>query len=173
MVAVRHRLACRHGGGRCRWSVGYVDLPTIWRSSDACPCTLNAYTNATYALGCRRCRQRNTAEVTALLTRDNVVKFLAQSRASGLSPRSVARRMAGLRAFCRYLKQEKVLPVDPLLDLQTPRLPQRLPHFLSLDEVDRCFANPAWRRHGATGTRRCWRRSMPRGCVCRNWCLCR
>jgi len=86
--------------------------------------------------------QRSNAEVAALLTRDNVVKFLAQSRAAGLSPRSVARRMAGLRAFCRYLKQEEVLPVDPLLDLQTPRLPERLPHFLSLDEVDRLLRQP-------------------------------
>jgi integrase/recombinase XerD len=86
--------------------------------------------------------QRSNVEVAALLTRDNVVKFLAQSRASGLSPRSVARRMAGLRAFCRYLKQEEVLPVDPLLDLQTPRLPERLPHFLSLDEVERLLCQP-------------------------------
>ncbi len=86
--------------------------------------------------------QRSNAEVAALLTRDNVVKFLAQSRAAGLSPRSVARRMAGLRAFCRYLKQEEVLPVDPLLDLQTPRVPERLPHFLSLDEVDHLLRQP-------------------------------
>jgi integrase/recombinase XerD len=98
--------------------------------------------------------QRSNAEVAALLTRDNVVKFLAQSRASGLSPRSVARRMAGLRAFCRYLKQEEVLPVDPLQDLQTPRLPERLPHFLSLDEVDRllrqpCLETPRGRRDAA------------------------
>ena len=92
----------------------------------------------------------NNAEVAALLTRDNVVRFLARSRASGLSPRSVARRMAGLRAFCRYLKQEEMLPVDPLLDLQTPRLPRRLPHFLSLDEVDRLLCQP--------------RLETPRGC---------
>src|SRR5262245_7593574 len=68
--------------------------------------------------------QGGNAAVAALLTRDNVLKFLAQSRASGLSPRSVARRMAGLRAFCRYLKQEEVLAIDPLMDLQIPRLPQ-------------------------------------------------
>jgi integrase/recombinase XerD len=86
--------------------------------------------------------QRRNAEVATLLTRDGVVKFLDRSRASGLSPRSLARRMAGLRAFCRYLKQEGVLAVDPLLDLQTPRPPQRLPHFLSLDEVERLLRRP-------------------------------
>jgi integrase/recombinase XerD len=86
--------------------------------------------------------QRRNAEVATLLTRDGVVKFLDRSRASGLSPRSLARRMAGLRAFCRYLKQEGVLAVDPLLDLQTPRPPQRLPHFLSLDEVEHLLRRP-------------------------------
>jgi integrase/recombinase XerD len=84
----------------------------------------------------------NSAEVAALLTRDNVVSFLAQSHASGLTPRSIARRLAGLRAFCRYLVHEAVLSVNPLIDMQTPRLPQRLPHFLSLDEVDRLLRQP-------------------------------
>jgi integrase/recombinase XerD len=52
--------------------------------------------------------------------------------------------MAGLRAFCRYLRQEGVLATDPLLDLESPRLPQRLPHFLSIDEVDRLLRQPRW-----------------------------
>jgi integrase/recombinase XerD len=86
--------------------------------------------------------QLGNAEAFALLTRDNVVKFLAQNRASPLSPRTLARRMASLRAFCRYLTQEKALSIDPLLDIQTPRLPQRLPHFLSLDEVERLLRQP-------------------------------
>jgi integrase/recombinase XerD len=77
-----------------------------------------------------------------MLSRDGVLRFLAQSRACGLSPRSLARRMAGLRAFCRYLRQEGVLTVDPLLDVETPRLPQRLPHFLNLDEVDSLLRQP-------------------------------
>jgi integrase/recombinase XerD len=91
------------------------------------------------------------AEVTALFTRDNVVEFLAQSRASGLSPRSIARRVAGLRAFCRYLQHEAVLAVDPLVDLQAPRPPQRLPQFLSLVEVERLLSQP--RRETPRGRR--------------------
>ncbi len=86
--------------------------------------------------------QRGNSPVAGMLSRDSVLRFLAQSRACGLSPRSLARRMAGLRAFCRYLRQEGVLVTDPLLDLKTPRPPQRLPHFLSLDEVDRLLRQP-------------------------------
>jgi integrase/recombinase XerD len=86
--------------------------------------------------------EHGNSEAAGMLTRDGVLRFLAQSRASGLSPRSLARCMAGLRAFCRYLRQEGVLAIDPLLDLETPRLPQRLPHFLSIGEVDRLLRQP-------------------------------
>jgi integrase/recombinase XerD len=130
------------GGGEMsleRWVSGFTHYLAVERR-------LSLHTQRVYERDVRAwlqaLPQRSNAEVAALLTRDNVVKFLAQSRAAGLSPRSVARRMAGLRAFCRYLKQEEVLPVDPLLDLQTPRLPERLPHFLSLDEVDRLLRQP-------------------------------
>jgi integrase/recombinase XerD len=47
-----------------------------------------------------------------------------------------------LRAFCRYLRQEGVLATDALLDLETPRIPQRLPHFLSVEEVDCLLRQP-------------------------------
>ncbi len=82
------------------------------------------------------------SEAAMLLTRDGVVRFLAESRASGLSARSLARRLAGLRAFCRYLRQEGVIATDPLLDLSTPRVAQRLPHVLSVDEVERLLRQP-------------------------------
>jgi integrase/recombinase XerD len=81
-------------------------------------------------------------DVSTLLTRDGVLRFLAQSRADGLSPRSLARQLAGLRAFGRYLRQEGVLATDALLDLETPRIPQRLPHFLSVEEVDGLLRQP-------------------------------
>lgn len=82
------------------------------------------------------------AEGPRLLTREAVLRFLGQSRARGLSARSLARRLAGLRAFCRYLRQEGVLATDPLVDLETPRIPRRLPHFLSCEEVERLLRQP-------------------------------
>jgi integrase/recombinase XerD len=122
-----------------RWVTGFTHYLAVERR-------LSPHTQRVYERDVRAwlgaLPQRRNAEVATLLTRDGVVKFLDRSRASGLSPRSLARRMAGLRAFCRYLKQEGVLAVDPLLDLQTPRPPQRLPHFLSLDEVEHLLRRP-------------------------------
>ena len=89
-----------------RWVSGFAYYLAVERR-------LSPSTQRVYERDVRTCLlalpQRSNIEVDALLTRDNVVEFLAQSRASGLSPRSVARRLAGLRAFCRYLKQEEVL----------------------------------------------------------------
>jgi integrase/recombinase XerD len=122
-----------------RWITGFTDYLAVERR-------LSLHTQRVYERDVRAwlraLPQRGNAEVAGVLTRDSVLRFLAQSRASGLSPRSLARRMAGLRAFCRYLRQEGVLAADPLLDLETPRLSQRLPYCLSIDEVDRLLRQP-------------------------------
>jgi integrase/recombinase XerD len=95
-------------------------------------------------------RRQGHAGVTEALSRPFLLGYLADSRQHGLSPRSLARQLAGLRAFCRYLRQEGVLASDPLSDLDTPRVSPRLPHVLSIDEVDRLLRQP--------------RLDTPRGC---------
>jgi integrase/recombinase XerD len=78
----------------------------------------------------------------AMLNRAHLRRFLARSRDGGLSPRSLARRMAGLRAFCRFLHREGALAVDPLLDIDLPPLPPPLPRFLTVAEVERLLRQP-------------------------------
>jgi integrase/recombinase XerD len=122
-----------------RWVTGFAHYLAVERR-------LSLQTQRVYARDVRTWLRTiapdGEAATAAVLTRDAVLRFLAHSRARGLAPPSLARRMAGLRAFCRYLRQEGVLAVDPLLDLETPRLPQRLPHFLGVDEVDRLLRQP-------------------------------
>ncbi len=87
-------------------------------------------------------RRRGGADMTEVLTRPSLLKFLDHSQAQGLSPRSLARRMASLRAFCRFVRQEGGLAIDPMADLDTPRIAPRLPRLLSVDEVDRLLRQP-------------------------------
>jgi integrase/recombinase XerD len=54
-----------------------------------------------------------------------------------LSARTVARRYSALRMFHRFLVQEKILSKDPTAALLSPRLPLRLPHALSVEDVRR------------------------------------
>ena len=122
-----------------RWVTGFLHFLAVERR-------LSVHTQRVYARDVRAwirtMPQHEGADIVTALTRDTVLSFLAQSRAGGLSPRSVARRLAGLRAFCRYLRQEGVLATDPSLDLETPRIRPRLPYVLGLDEVDCLLRQP-------------------------------
>jgi integrase/recombinase XerD len=122
-----------------RWVAGFTDYLAVERR-------LSLQTQRVYERDVRAwlhaLPNHGDADGLPMLTRDGVLRFLDQSQARGLSARSLARRLAGLRAFCRYLRREGVLAADPLLDLETPRIPRRLPHFLSFEEVERLLRQP-------------------------------
>jgi integrase/recombinase XerD len=122
-----------------RWVAGFTDYLAVERR-------LSLQTQRVYERDVRAwlhaLPNHGGADGLPMLTRDGVLRFLDQSQARGLSARSLARRLAGLRAFCRYLRREGVLAADPLLDLETPRIPRRLPHFLSFEEVERLLRQP-------------------------------
>jgi integrase/recombinase XerD len=62
--------------------------------------------------------------------------------ARGLSPRSVARAVAAVRGFYRFLVLDRRLADSPADDLRPPRAWPSLPKSLSLDEVDALLAQP-------------------------------
>ena len=107
---------------------------------------LSSHTQSAYRLDVltflRADRPKTHAAEAELLTRSRVAEFLARSREQGLSPRSLARRLSALRAFCRFLRQQGKLSSDPCLDLEAPRSPVRLPRLLSLAEVERLLRQP-------------------------------
>ena len=53
-----------------------------------------------------------------------------------LGPRSQARMISGIRAFFKYLLMEDVIKQSPAELLELPRLPQKLPEVLSIEEID-------------------------------------
>ena len=75
---------------------------------------------------------------------------MASLHARGLSARTAARRLSALRQFHLFLLQEGVRADDPTSQLDTPRLPQPLPKFLSEAEVDALLAAAA-RKPGRPG----------------------
>ena len=60
----------------------------------------------------------------------------------GRSPRSVARLVAAVRGFYRFLAVHHRLAENPAVDLQPPKAWQVLPKFLSIDEVDKLLHAP-------------------------------
>lgn len=69
--------------------------------------------------------------------------YLAQLHDQGLSARTAARRLSALRQFHRFLLRENIRDDDPTLLLDSPRLPQGLPKYLSEAEVDALLAAAA------------------------------
>ena len=62
--------------------------------------------------------------------------------AGGLAPRSVARAVASIRGFYRYLVLDRRLDLSPADELQPPRAWPALPKFLTMAQVDALIAQP-------------------------------
>ncbi|MDE6444826.1 MAG: tyrosine recombinase XerD [Muribaculaceae bacterium] len=71
---------------------------------------------------------------------EHLHNLLASLREMGISPRSQARLLAGIRAFFRYLILEKVIEKDPAELLESPTLPRELPDVLTVQEIDAMIA---------------------------------
>jgi integrase/recombinase XerD len=76
------------------------------------------------------------------LTRRDLEALVRALMTRGLSPRSVARAVACIRGFYKFLALERRIEQSPAADLRAPRAWPALPKFLDLDEVDRLLAQP-------------------------------
>jgi integrase/recombinase XerD len=65
----------------------------------------------------------------------SIERHLAQLRAQGRNPASMARSTTALRGLFRFLVSEGDLDGDPTADLRSPRIPRRLPKALDEDQV--------------------------------------
>jgi len=69
------------------------------------------------------------------IDRASLRHFLAVLSHRGLGRKSIARKLAAIRSFCRYLCRIRVLEVDPTLHVSSPKPEQRLPSFLNEQEA--------------------------------------
>ncbi len=59
-----------------------------------------------------------------------------------LAPASVARNISAIKTFFRFLAREGIIGTNPCRFLDSPRARRRLPHVLSLEEVNRLLSRP-------------------------------
>ena len=76
------------------------------------------------------------------LDRADLEAFVRGQMSEGRSPRSVARSIAGIRGFYKYLVVDGRLTSSPAADLHAPRGWKTLPKYLSVGEVDALLAQP-------------------------------
>jgi integrase/recombinase XerC len=63
--------------------------------------------------------------------------FLAWLHGQGYSKATIARRMAAVRSFGKFLCREGTLKANPAEPLRGPRLDKKLPHFLTVNDATR------------------------------------
>jgi integrase/recombinase XerC len=71
-------------------------------------------------------------EINSVLIRSWVVSMME----SGISPRSVNRKITALKSFFRYLLRQQVVSENPTLKVQSPKVAKRLPVFVEKEKMD-------------------------------------
>ncbi|MDD2382312.1 MAG: site-specific tyrosine recombinase XerD [Mariniphaga sp.] len=63
-------------------------------------------------------------------------KFLEWLNEKGVSPRTQARTISGIKSFYKYLLIEGAILSDPTALLESPRIGRKLPEILTMEEID-------------------------------------
>jgi integrase/recombinase XerD len=73
---------------------------------------------------------------------DDLMDFLAGLYRQRLESKSVARHLVSLRNFFRFAQTQELIPEDPSVNLESPKIRRSLPGYLRLEEVERLLAQP-------------------------------
>jgi integrase/recombinase XerD len=76
------------------------------------------------------------------VVRDDLVDFLAGLYREKLESKTVARHLVTVRNFFRFAQIQELIPTDPSINLESPKIRRSLPGYLRLEEVERLLAQP-------------------------------
>ncbi|MGL4420168.1 MAG: tyrosine recombinase XerC [Gemmataceae bacterium] len=87
--------------------------------------------------------QRSSASIVAADWNTRALRgYLAWLHTQGYAKSTVARRLASVRSFGKYLCQQGLISTNPAEALRGPRQDKKLPHCLSLDHIQKLLAAP-------------------------------
>lgn len=72
----------------------------------------------------------------------DILEFIAHLRKRGVRSRSIARVLTSIRMLFRFLISEKVTTGNPSAKIDFPKISQRLPKTMSLEQVDSLLSQP-------------------------------
>jgi integrase/recombinase XerC len=96
----------------------------------------------TQAVDFFRARLNGQAAGPAALTTRLLRAWLAWLHEQGYARSTVARRLAAVRSWCRFLCRQGTLAQNPAAGLRGPRQDKKLPHFVGRDDIARLLAAP-------------------------------
>jgi len=74
------------------------------------------------------------------VTLNHLKGFIEWINKLGMSPRTQARVISGIKGFYRFLLLEDIIQHDPTALIESPRIGRKLPDVLSVEEIDRLLA---------------------------------
>jgi integrase/recombinase XerC len=74
--------------------------------------------------------------------KESLREFISSLLDGGFSQRSIARKIASMRSFFKYLRRQKIIDGNPALVLITPKVAKRLPSFLDEESVQQLILSP-------------------------------
>lgn len=75
-------------------------------------------------------------------SREDIRNFMLHEKDKGLSVNSIARALAALRMFYRFLSREKLIKADVSSTIDSPKLWKKIPDVLNFDEVEKLIEAP-------------------------------
>lgn len=75
-------------------------------------------------------------------TKNDITNFMLYQRDKGLAANSIARSLAAIKVFHRFLTRERILRTDPTSIIDSPKLYKKIPDTLSLNEVEALLNQP-------------------------------
>ncbi len=85
----------------------------------------------------------NTREILwPNIKKAHIRHFMVSLQEHGISRRSVARKLAALKSFFKYLTREEIIELNPALSIKMPRFEKKLPEFIPQEEVDAIMRLP-------------------------------
>lgn len=88
---------------------------------------------------------RRKIDALSKTSRNDVINFMLSQKDKGLSANSVARRLAAIKAFYRFLVRERILKEDPTSLIESPKLWKKVPETLSLNEINALLTQPGFK----------------------------
>lgn len=65
--------------------------------------------------------------------------YMSQIQVFCYSKTTIARKIAALRTFYRFLYRERIIDYNPVDNIRSPKKPKKLPSFLNEDEIEQIF----------------------------------
>ncbi|MCD6374015.1 MAG: tyrosine recombinase XerC [Caldisericaceae bacterium] len=78
----------------------------------------------------------------SLVDKRTIRYFLINLQEQNVSKRTVARKLATLKSFFRYLVKNEILESNPVSSIKMPKLEKKLPEYLSVSETEKLLSLP-------------------------------